>query len=150
MSTPISTPSTPTSTPAESAPFAWPVRVYYEDTDAQGVVYYANYFKFMERARTEWIRSLGVEQDVLLDEQRRMFVVVDMHAEFHRPARFNDQLVVTAGLEHRARASFVIRQEIRRGRLDGELLVGGTVRAAYLDADSMKPAKLPDSLFARD
>ena len=130
-----------------NAAFSWPVRVYYEDTDAQGVVYYANYFKFMERARTEWIRSLGIEQDTLLDEARRMFVVVDMHAEFRSPARFNDELIVTAGLKSRARASFVIAQDIFRGDADGELLLSGTVRAAFLDADTLKPTKLPDSLF---
>lgn len=128
-------------------PFSWPVRVYYEDTDAQGVVYYANYFKFMERARTEWIRALGIEQDTLLHEQRRMFVVVDTKAEFRIPARFNDQLVVTAGLVSRARASFVIGQDIYRDGLDGELLCRGSVRAAFIDADSLKPAKLPASLF---
>lgn len=130
-----------------NAPFTWPVRVYYEDTDAQGVVYYANYFKFMERARTEWIRSLGVEQDVMLDEQRRMFVVVDMQAGFRLPARFNDELLVTASLDSRARASFVIAQDIYRDGLDGDLLVTGTIRAAYIDADTLKPTKLPDSLF---
>ena len=90
------------------APFAWPIRVYYEDTDAQGVVYYANYFKFMERARTEWIRALGIEQDVLLSEQRRMFVVVDTQAEFRMPAKFNDQ-TGDGELHSRARASFCHR-----------------------------------------
>ena len=133
----------------QDKPFTWPVRVYYEDTDAQGVVYYANYFKFMERARTEWIRALGVEQDVLLREQRRMFVVVDTQAEFRMPARFNDQLIITAGLLRRARASFVIEQDIFRDSAGGELLCKGTVRAAFLDADSQRPAKLPDSLFKR-
>ncbi len=128
-------------------PFSWPVRVYYEDTDAQGVVYYANYFKFMERARTEWIRALGIEQDVLLNEHRKMFVVVDTRAEFRVPARFNDRLIVTAGLADKARASFVIRQDIYRDSLDGQLLCKGTVRAALIDADSLKPARLPDSLF---
>ena len=128
-------------------PFAWPVRVYYEDTDAQAVVYYANYFKFMERARTEWIRSLGIEQDVLLREQRRVFVVVDTTAEFLVPAKFNDELMVTAGLLSRGRASFLIEQHIYRNSLDGELLCRGQVRAAFLNADTLKPARLPDSLF---
>lgn len=130
-----------------SQPFAWPVRVYYEDSDAQGVVYYANYFKFMERARTEWIRSLGVEQDALLREQRRLFVVVEIRAEFLKPARFNDRLVITAELLERARASFLLAQRIHREDLSGELLCSGTTRAAYLDADSLKPARLPDTLF---
>ncbi|NOX70698.1 MAG: tol-pal system-associated acyl-CoA thioesterase [Gammaproteobacteria bacterium] len=132
---------------ARTAPFSWPVRVYYEDTDAQALVYYANYFKFMERARTEWIRSLGIEQDVLLREQRRMFVVVDTTAEFLVPAKFNDELMVTAGLLSQGRASFLIEQHIFRNSLDGELLCRGQVRAAFLNADTLKPARLPDSLF---
>lgn len=130
-----------------TAPFSWPVRVYYEDTDAQGLVYYANYFRFMERARTEWIRSLGIEQDRLLAEDRRLFVVVDTSAEFRVPARFNDELVVTAELLNRARASFVLRQDIYRGLPGGDLACTGTVRVAYLNADTLKPVKLPDSLF---
>lgn len=123
------------------------MRVYYEDSDAQGLVYYANYFKFMERARTEWIRALGVEQDVLLRAQRRLFVVVETQAEFVRPARFNDRLVVTAALLERARASFLLEQRIHRERLDGDLICRGTTRAAYVNADTMKPARLPDTLF---
>ncbi|HSD68751.1 MAG TPA: YbgC/FadM family acyl-CoA thioesterase, partial [Woeseiaceae bacterium] len=86
--------------------FVWPVRVYYEDSDAQGVVYYANYFKFMERARTEWIRSLGIEQDTLMKRDKRIFVVVDTTAEFLSPARFNDLLAVTVRLTDRSRATF--------------------------------------------
>jgi len=127
--------------------FTWPVRVYYEDSDAQGLVYFANYFKFMERARTEWLRSLGVEQDVLLYEKGRFFVVVDTQAVFLLPARFNDELIVTAALVSSARASFLIEQKIFRDSPDGELLCRGTTRAAYLDADSLKPARLPDTLF---
>lgn len=129
-----------------AAEFTWPVRVYYEDTDAQGVVYYANYFKFMERARTEWIRQLGLEQDRLAEEQRRIFVVVDTGAEFRQPARFNDQLIVTVRLLEKARASFLLGQDIYRQQYDGELLCQATVRAACLDADSKRPARLPDPL----
>lgn len=136
-------------TPGPARPFSWPVRVYYEDSDAQGLVYFANYFKFMERARTEWLRSLGVEQDVLLREERRLFVVVDTQAEFLKPARFNERLLVTVGLTGRARASFSMEQKIFRERLDGELLCRGTVRAAFLNADTLKPARLPDPIFAR-
>ena len=136
-------------TPDPARPFSWPVRVYYEDSDAQGLVYFANYFKFMERARTEWLRSLGVEQDVLLREERRLFVVVDTQAEFLKPARFNERLLVTVGLTGLARASFSMQQKIFLESLDGELLCRGTVRAAYLDADTLKPARLPDPIFAR-
>lgn len=128
-------------------PFHWSVRVYYEDTDAQGVVYYANYFKFMERARTEWIRALGIEQDALLRDERRLFVVTDTRAEFRQPARFNDELVVTVELAERARASFLLHQDIYRQSPAGELLCRGTVRAACLDADTLKPARLPDTLL---
>lgn len=130
-----------------NAPFSWPVRVYYEDTDAQGVVYYANYFKFMERARTEWIRAMGIDQDELLREKRRMFVVANVEARFVKPARFGDSLDVTAALSDRARASFLIAQDIRRDGADGELLCAASVRAAYIDADTLKPTKLPDLLL---
>ena len=131
----------------DKPPFQWPVRVYYEDTDAQGVVYYANYFRFMERARTEWLRSLGVDQRALLDEQRRLFVVVDTNARFIVPAHFNDQLIVTARLTGLTRASFNIEQNIYRDNLDGTLLVSGGVKAAYLDADTKRPLRVPANFF---
>ena len=128
-------------------PFSWPVRVYYEDTDAQGRVYFANYFKFMERARTEWLRFLGVEQDVLLHDERRFFVVVETHAEFLQPASFNDELRVTVELGKVSRASFQLRQEIYRQNAQNELLCQGTTRAAFLNADTGKPARVPASFF---
>jgi acyl-CoA thioester hydrolase len=128
-------------------PFAWPVRVYYEDTDAQGVVYYANYFRFMERARTEWLRSLGVDQPKLMYEERRIFVVTETKAEFVVPAKFNDELVVTARLSNLTRATFEIEQNIYLDSLDGTLLCKGSVKAAYLNADTMRPMRVPASLF---
>ena len=127
--------------------FEWPVRVYYEDTDAQGVVYYANYFRFMERARTEWLRSLGVDQQKMLYEDRKMFVVVSTSADFVVPAVFNDELVVTAGLKRLTRASFDIEQNIYRGSVDGTLLLRGGVRAALLDAETKKPQRVPADFF---
>lgn len=127
--------------------FSWPIRVYYEDTDAQGLVYFANYFKFMERARTEWLRSMGVEQDELMSKERRVFVVVDTRADFLVPARFNDELLVTVHLLRLARASFLIEQKIFRHSLGGALLCKGTTRAALLDADKMSPVRVPASLF---
>jgi acyl-CoA thioester hydrolase len=130
-----------------SKPFAWPLRVYYEDTDAQGVVYYANYFRFMERARTEWLRALGVDQVALMDQERRIFVVTETKAEFIVPARFNDEIVVTARLAGLTRATFDIEQNIYRDSLDGTLLLKGSVRAAYLDADTLRPKRVPASLF---
>ena len=128
-------------------PFEWPIRVYYEDTDLQGVVYYANYFRYMERARTEWLRSLGVEQDKLLNEDRRYFVVVDTYAKFIRPARFNEMLVATARLTDLTRASFMIEQHIYRESLDGDLLCEGRVKAAYVDADTGRALRVPVSIF---
>jgi acyl-CoA thioester hydrolase len=128
-------------------PFAWPLRVYYEDTDAQGVVYYANYFRFMERARTEWLRALGVDQVALMEQERRIFVVTETKAEFVVPARFNDEIVVTARLAGLTRATFDIEQNIYRESLDGPLLLRGSVRAAYLDADTLRPKRVPASLF---
>ena len=128
-------------------PFEWPIRVYYEDTDAQGVVYYANYFRFTERARTEWLRSLGVDQEQLLNKARRMFVVVSASADFIMPARFNDQLVVTASLASLSRAAFDIEQQIYRDSTSGTLLLKSTIRAAYLDADTLRPKRIPGDLF---
>ena len=131
----------------KATPFAWPIRVYYEDTDAQGVVYYANYFRFMERARTEWLRALGVNQSELLENDRRIFVVTESNARFVAPARFNDEVVVTASLSELTRATFTIEQNIYRDRLEGELLLSGTIKAAYLDADSLRPTRVPAHLF---
>lgn len=128
-------------------PFPWPIRVYYEDTDAQGLVYFANYFKFMERARTEWLRSLGVEQNVLLYRERRHFVVIDTSAEFLKPAKFNDELIATARLVGLTRATFLIEQNIYRNSLDGELLCKGMTKAAYVNADTQKPVRVPASIF---
>lgn len=131
----------------ESRPFEWPVRVYYEDTDAQGVVYYANYFRFLERARTEWLRSLGVDMVALQAEERRIFVVAEVNARFVAPARLADDLVVTARLTNLSRVSFDIEQKIFRGSNNGELLIDACVKAAYLDADTMRPKRVPPSLF---
>jgi len=128
-------------------PFEWPVRVYYEDTDAQGVVYYANYFRFMERARTEWLRALGVDQVAMMEEERRIFVVTETKAEFVVPARFNDQIIVTARLAGLTRATFGIEQNIYLDSLDGDLLLRGSVRAAYLNADTLRPVRVPASIF---
>jgi len=132
---------------ANVAPFSWPIRVYYEDTDAQGVVYYANYFRYMERARTEWLRSLGVDQSQLLNVERRMFVVTETKAEFLAPAKFNDQVVVTARLAGLTRATFDIEQNIYLQDLDGTLLLRGGVKAAFLNADTLRPLRVPAEFF---
>ena len=130
-----------------SRPFEWPVRVYWEDTDAQGVVFYANYFRFLERARTEWLRVLGVDQVALRRDERRVFVVASLQADFVAPARFNDEIVVTARLAQLSRASFDIEQNIHLASLEGKLLLRASVRAAYLNADSMRPVRVPESIF---
>jgi acyl-CoA thioester hydrolase len=128
--------------------FTHPVRIYWEDTDAGGIVYYANYLKFMERARTEWLRALGIEQEVLHTEQRLMFVVVHADVGFRKPARYGDSLQVTCELAERGRASLTFRQRIVRAATE-ELLVEGTVRIACLDADKFKPRGLPDQVLQR-
>jgi acyl-CoA thioester hydrolase len=132
---------------SDPKPFELPIRVYYEDTDAQGVVYYANYFRFMERARTEWLRSLGVDMVRLQEEERRIFVVAEVNVKFHAPARLSDELVVTAGLANLTRVAFDIEQKIFRNTIDGDLLISGIVKAAYLDADTMRPQRVPSSIF---
>lgn len=133
-------------TEAKARPFEWPVRVYYEDTDAQGVVYYANYFRFLERARTEWLRSLGVDMVRLMEEDRRIFVVAEVQARFLLAARLSEELIVTAKLDKLTRVSFDIEQNIHR-RGDGKMLLQARVKAAYLDADTMRPKRIPTSLF---
>jgi acyl-CoA thioester hydrolase len=124
--------------------FSWPVRVYYEDTDAQGLVYFANYFKFMERARSEWLRSLGFEQDSFMEQQRRFFVVVNTQARFIVPAKFNEMLAVTVRVIKKSRATFEIEQNIYRKSQAGVLLCSGQVKVACLNADTLKPVRLPD------
>jgi acyl-CoA thioester hydrolase len=135
------------SSPDDSKPFEWPIRVYYEDTDAQGVVYYANYFRYMERARTEWLRALGVDQARLLNEERRMFVVTHTDADFLAPAKFNDEVVVTARLSGLTRATFDIEQNIYLNSLDGKILIRGGVKAAFLNADTLRPLRVPAGIF---
>jgi len=131
-------------------PFELLVRVYYEDTDAQGVVYYANYFRFMERARTEWLETMGIDHISLMNEDKRILVVTEAHANFLMPARLGDSLIVTAGLRSLGRASFEIEQNIYRESTDGALLVHGGVTAAYLEADTMKPKRIPKEFFKED
>lgn len=123
--------------------FCWPVRVYYEDTDCGGVVYYANYLKFMERARTECLRARGFEQDQLRESQGILFTVRSAQVDFKRPARFNDLLEVTAEIVRPRRASLTFFQEIRRAG-ETELLCSGHVNIACVDAQSLKPAPIPE------
>ena len=134
-------------TAVDGQTFQWPVRVYYEDTDAQGVVYYANYFRFLERARTEWLRSLGVDMVALMAEERRIFVVAEVQAKFLAPAGLNDQLIVTVRLTNLTRVSFDLQQNIYRDNVDGAQLIDANVKAAYLDSDTMRPKRILSTLF---
>jgi acyl-CoA thioester hydrolase len=131
------------------AAFAIPVRVYWEDTDAGGVVYYASYLRFLERARSDWLRANGIDQVALLRDERVQFVVVEANIRYHRPARLNDELSVSARIGERRGASMVFEQEIRRGANGSELLVSASVRAACLGADGLRPKPLPAALTAR-
>ncbi len=125
--------------------FSWPVRVYYEDTDAGGVVYHANYLCFLERARTEWLRSLGVEQDLLRQRDSILFVVRNIDIAYLKPAQFNDELQVTASVAQMGRASFEFDQTIVR--CDGTaLLCRAKVKVACVDAHSFKPCAIPNYL----
>ena len=127
--------------------FVWPVRVYYEDTDAGGVVYYANYLKFMERARTEMLRSLGFEQDVLRHTQGIVFAVHSLCADYHKPARFNDALEVTCRIVSLKRASLDFAQQVRRaGEAEPVLLCSARVRVACLQADRFSACAIPKAM----
>ena len=123
--------------------FKWPVRVYYEDTDLGGVVYYANYLKFLERARTEWLRALGVEHTALATEHRVIFVVRSIALEYLRPAAFNDELVVTVELEQTGAAQVRLRQRITRG---AEELATARVRIACVNTATFRPVRIPRPL----
>lgn len=120
--------------------FTWPVRVYWEDTDAGGVVYYANYLKFLERARTEWLSHLGLEQDRLADEAGVVFVVRRVEADYLRPARFNDRLEVRCALRELSRISLTMAQRVLRGE---EVLLEAVVKVVCVDRGAFRPAKIP-------
>ena len=126
--------------------FSWPVRVYYEDTDVGGVVYYANYLRFMERARTEFLRAKGFEQDRLMKQEGVIFVVVQAEVTFRKPARFNDMLAVTVTIEDSTRTSVRFGQNVYRDSVDGELLVEGLIRGACLDVNSFRPRAIPTAI----
>ncbi len=123
--------------------FSWPVRVYYEDTDLGGVVYYANYLKFLERARTEWLRALGVEQTALAAEHRVIFVVRSIALEYLRPAAFNDELVVTVELEETGAGQIRLVQRITRGAVE---LATARVRIACVNTATFRPVRIPRPL----
>lgn len=131
---------------ADPLVFRWPVRVYIEDTDAAGLVYYANYLKFFERCRTEWLRSLGIDLRELATRDGVAFVVADFEVSYRRPARLDDALTVDAAIEAQARSWLVSRQHARRG---DELLAAARVKVACADAARLAPLRLPARLVQR-
>lgn len=124
--------------------FLWPVRVYYEDTDAGGVVYHTNYIKFMERARTEWLRNIGVEQDELREKYAVIFAVRSVNVDYIYPAKFNDELIVSSTVTKKGKASITIEQEITKAQ---QIICKGVVKVATLDDTSLKPKAMPDVIF---
>jgi acyl-CoA thioester hydrolase len=120
------------------------VRIYWEDTDAGGVVYYANYLKFMERCRTEWLRYLGIDQLLLRQERQLQFAVVSVRVDFLRPAVLNDEILVTAELERLSGATISFKQTILRG---GTQLIDASTRVACLDSGTLRPRAIPKDLF---
>ncbi|MFT4246961.1 MAG: tol-pal system-associated acyl-CoA thioesterase [Pseudomonas sp.] len=138
------TPGSPVPGPQSRSLFSWPTRVYWEDTDAGGVVYHARYVAFMERARTEWMRALGFGQDRMRQEHDLVFVVRSMELDFLKPARLDDALEVSVVLRRCRRASLEFFQTVRRG---DELLTTASVRAAAVGATSLRPRGMGDALF---
>ncbi|MBU1362068.1 MAG: YbgC/FadM family acyl-CoA thioesterase [Gammaproteobacteria bacterium] len=135
--------------------FALRLRVYWEDTDAGGIVFYANYLKFMERARTEWLRSMGIAQQRLRDETGGIFVVTETQLKYLRPARLDDELLVTADLRQAGSASLIIDQRVllvsphapeSPANANDDVLCRGTIRIGWVQADTLRPARMPQSL----
>ena len=131
-----------------TTPFVFPIRIYWEDTDAGGIVFYANYLKFFERARTEWLRSLGIQQHALKEESGGMFVVSETQIKYFSPARLDDLLEVTARTAEAGRASLVLAQQAWL-TLDGErkLLAEGTIRIGWVDSITLKPGRIPATIL---
>jgi len=129
----------------DSLVFHWPIRIYYEDTDAGGVVYHTNYIKFMERARTEWLRNLGFEQDELRDNDGVIFAVRSVQVDYYLPAKFNDELRVSSKVTQKGKASISIEQEVIRS---SDVLCKGVIKVATLDDKSFKPIAMPQKLYS--
>lgn len=130
--------------------FTWTIRVYYEDTDAGGIVFYANYLKFFERARTEWLRAAGISQQALAESAQRMFVVKQTAVDYHAPAKLDDELKLTVAVERLGRASVQFVQQA--WRVSGEqqqLLASGRIKVGCVDTGSLRPAPIPDSVLDR-
>jgi acyl-CoA thioester hydrolase len=131
--------------------FEFPLRIYWEDTDAGGIVYYANYLKFFERARTEWLRRLGLNQQALREQTGGMFVVVQAQVDYRQPARLDDELIVTARLQDSGRAALTIAQQAWRVSPNAErqLLCEGAIRIGWVDAATLKPERIPADIIEK-
>jgi acyl-CoA thioester hydrolase len=137
--------------------FTWPLRVYWEDTDAGGIVFYANYLKFFERARTEWLRALGVEQHALKAQTMGMFIVSETQLKYLAPARLDDQLWVTARLIEKGRASLVVAQEAYKmapsqsqdDLTPGPTLCEGRIRIGWVSAETLRPGRIPQTILEK-
>lgn len=136
----------PTATDIKATAFHWPLRVYYEDTDAAGVVYYANYLKFFERARTEWLRAAGFEQTALRDEYGVVFVVRALAVEYALPAQFNDALEVSVTVNAVRGSVIELAQTVCR---DGVALVTAAVKIACVNTPSFKPVRIPKPIVEK-
>ena len=136
-----------------SGVFKFPVRVYWEDTDAGGIVFYANYLKFFERSRTEWLRSHGVEQFELKEQTGGMFVVAETNVRYLRPARLDDELIVTASIRETGRAAMIIEQQVllknEQANQANILICEGSVRIGWVSAATLQPARMPQQLLDR-
>ena len=130
--------------------FSIPVRIYYEDTDVGGVVYYANYLRFLERARTEWLRAVGFELDVIQSDMKAVFVVRRVEADYHQPALLGNLVTVTAEPTDVGASRLLIRQRVLRSKPDGsdELLLSATVTLAFIASDLSGPIRMPPALRA--
>ena len=129
----------------DNEPFSWPIRVYWEDTDAGGVVFYANYLKFFERARTEWLRNLGQSQQALREQTGAIFIVSHTQVRHLAPARLDDELRITVQLTDCGRASMSFAQQAWCGP---RLLAEGTIRVGCVDASSWRPRRMPEQVLA--
>jgi len=126
--------------------FSWPVRVYYEDTDSAGVVYYANYLRFLERARTEWLRALGFEQNELAAQHQVVFVVRSVAIEYLKPSLFNDRLQVTVELAKVSASQILVAQRVMR---ENEELVTAEVKVVCVNAATFRPVKIPKAIITK-
>jgi acyl-CoA thioester hydrolase len=141
----MKTPGSQGDHPGAEIGFSWPIRVYYEDTDAGGIVFYANYLKFFERARTEWLRACGIEQSRLAGETGTLFIVCSTALDYRSPARLDDSLAIVSRIERLGRATVDFMQEAWR---EGSLLATGSIRIGCVDAAALRPTAIPPAVLA--